>query len=143
MKIKGIDLYKKCLNGDKSILDKRFKSKECGEIIVCEITDTVFGMFHVKGCRKNVLEDKQSYSINEIMLSEWEEIEEPVTFLDVIRADAKGKTVSVKHEGMAISYQKWYFGPLLVELSEKLKSEEKLLELIKNGEWEITNREVK
>ena len=138
MKIKGIDLYKKCLNGDESILGKRFKSKEYGEIVILEISDVVFGMFHTNGCRRNILENKQSYHINGIMLSEWEEAKEPVSFLDVIRADAKGKTIGVKHEGMAISYQNWYFRPLMEELNKEFESEEDLLKLIKNGEWEIS-----
>lgn len=68
---------------------------------------------------------------------EWEEIKESVSFLDVVRAGTKGYLISVKHEGMAISYQDWYFKPLMMELGKELESEEELLELIKNGEWYI------
>ena len=141
MKIKGIDLYKKVLEKDKNVLDKKFKNEEFGEVKITYGWGRYGDDWAMETKKRiNFLSNKEVSVIDIIMLAEWEEVRQTVTWQEAIEARADGKDIYFIYEG--IKYEIYYDILAVSRINGDYidtKSDRKNIkfDMLENGEWFI------
>lgn len=113
--------------------------------MIKELTEHPNKSFKLKG-EKNIVYSSDLDSEGKIELDQvdfitiydqWEEeVKEPVTFIDVVRAAKEGNRVGLNFNRFGINCTKWELRDLMIDLGEDFEDEE-LAEIILNGKWYI------
>lgn len=145
MKIKGIDLYKRLVNNDKSLLERKFISEEFGECRVALFGKSV-EFLGLSKKSKNILSDQYPVDIYKILASEWKEVKERhvVSWRDLsdyITDDGfLDDRVKVSHKGVVYTPFNDVVGLSVNDnLSIEMEGEGEFLsyDMLINGEWFI------
>lgn len=136
LKIKGIDLYKRMVENDSTLINKKFYNDNFGEYKIQIGGQSKMFMCMFDDMGMNLLNDKKPLQINDIFTSEWEEVKEPVTWQEAIEARMNGKDVYFiyeedKHE---------VYGDVLgiYSVNDEILDDDYIdFDMLQNGEWFI------
>ena len=135
-KIKGIDLYKAVVQDqDESYLDKVFKYGE-SEIRVHKLTGG--GKMHLWNNKKQEIAlNRIPYNrLDWIMETEWEEVKQPISWEEALKAAAEGKTILCKTNRDTTSEIWNKYEPNLDQFLDQDREAISRFEIL-NGEWYI------
>lgn len=139
MKIKGIDLYKRVLEEDKTILGKTFEFDD----MKIKVVNTFGNLSNEWGLMESsskygnhIFYNSSKKQIDEIFKAEWVEVRQAVSFMEAVES---GRKLKVEHEsiGGGEYFKKFDFlDDLIYELADIFSSNE-IRQIILNGKWYV------
>ena len=140
MRIKGIDLYTRMIEMDKTLIYRRIYNEKFGEcdISLCGVDLSFMGIF--KKTNENILSDKTPKEINEILTSDWDLLKQPVTWQEAIEARMNRKKIYFMYNGDRYEMYDDVIGVCRInnEAIDYNSREETIgFDMLINGEWFI------